>query len=196
MVPKWFFDAVINYRANRIAGILSGSMNPGETLLDCGCGSMLIAKMLRQQCGIKTYGADVIHLNQQNPHFCMCSGEKLAFKNDCFDNVCLIFALHHMSDPMTAIRECLRVTKKRLIVLEDVYKNSFEFRMLKFFDYHGGNRVISESMSLPFNFRTEEAWKATFESLGLKILTVENIRPNQWRPTRHRMFILEKDGHQ
>ena len=193
MYPKWFADGVINYRANRVAGILSRYMIRGETLLDCGCGSMLIAERLREQCGINAFGADVIYLNQQNPRFCMCSGERLAFKSDCFDNVCLIFALHHISEPLVALRECLRVTKKRLIILEDVYKNSFELVLLKFFDHHAGNRFISESMSMPFNFKTEETWKKTFESLGIRLTALESIRPNQWRPTRHRMFILEKD---
>ncbi|MEW6402525.1 MAG: class I SAM-dependent methyltransferase [Chloroflexota bacterium] len=190
-VPKWFFDAVTNYRANRIAGYLSEQMMPGETVLDCGCGSMFIADLLQQRHGLIAFGADVIQLNQRNHQFCMCSAEKLAFRDESFDNACLIFALHHMSDPLAAIQECLRVTKKRLIVLEDVYENIFELQMLKFFDHHG-NRIISEDMHLPFNFKTETEWKTTFENLAVKVMAVERIRPNQWRPTRHRMFVLEK----
>jgi SAM-dependent methyltransferase len=195
MVPKWYFDAVTNYRARRITRYLASRMARGETVLDCGCGSMLIAEMLQQQCGMNAFGADIIHLSQKNGHFCMCSGERLAFRDDYFDNVCLIFALHHMSDPELAIGECLRVTKKRLIVLEDVYRNSFELQLLKFLDYHG-NRVISEDMSLPFNFKTEKAWSTLFEGLDTRLVTVESIRPNHWRPSRHRMFVLEKDNHQ
>ena len=194
MIPKWFFDSVTLYRANRIASYLSSRMTPGETVLDCGCGSMLITELLRQQCGVKTFGVDVMQLSQKDLHFCRCSGERLAFRDDCFDNVCLIFALHHMPDPAAAIGECLRVTKKRLIVLEDVYKNSFEFQLLKFLDYHG-NRAISFDMSLPFNFKTEGAWRAMFERLDTKLVATESIRPNQWRPTRHRMFIMEKGKH-
>jgi|SRR3990172_423789 len=195
MIPKWYFDAVTIYRARRITRYFANWMAQGETVLDCGCGSMLIAEMLSQQYGLKAFGADLIQLSQKNSHFCMCSGERLAFRKDSFDNVCLIFALHHMSDPLAAIRECLRVTKKRLIILEDVYKNSFELQLLKFFDYHG-NRVISLDMRLPFNFKTERMWKTIFGSLHLRLVAMESIRPNQWRPTRHRLFILEKDGRQ
>ena len=160
MMPEWFFNGVTNYRASRITSYLAKHVASGETVLDCGCGSMLIAEMLRSRSGIHAFGTDVIHLNQRNDYFCMCSGERLAFTNNSFDNVCLIFALHHMSDPIAAVRECLRVTKKRLIVLEDVYQNSFELSLLKLLDYHG-NRVISEDMSLPFNFRTEMEWKGS-----------------------------------
>ena len=82
-----------------------------------------------------------------------------------------------------------------LIVLEDVYQNAFELSLLKLLDYHG-NRVISEDMSLPFNFRTEMEWKGVFESLDTGSVTVENIRPNHWRPSRHRMFVVEKGNKQ
>jgi SAM-dependent methyltransferase len=191
MMPKWFFDGFTNYRARRIAGYLAKHVNSGETILDCGCGSMLIAEMLRQRSRVHAFGTDVIHLNQKNHYFCMCSGEKLAFPNNSFDTVCLIFALHHMSDPIAAVRDCLRVAKKRLIITEDVYRNRFEFGLLKFLDYHG-NRVISKDMSLPFNFRMETEWRIILEGLNAGSVTVETIRPNPWRPSRHRMFILEK----
>ncbi len=192
MIPSWLFNSITNYRASRIANYLAEYLRPGETLLDCGCGTMLIAEMLQRRHGIKAFGTDVIHLHQSNHHFCLCSGERLAFKTGAFDNVCVIFALHHMSNPIVALSEFLRVTKKRLIVLEDVYQNAFELRLLKTLDYHG-NRVISESMSLPFNFKTESEWKRIFEYLNTKLIVTESIRPNPLRLSRHRLFILEKN---
>jgi ubiquinone/menaquinone biosynthesis C-methylase UbiE len=193
MIPSWFFNGFTNYRAGRIANYIAEHVHPGETLLDCGCGSMLVAEMLQQRCGIKAFGTDVIHLEQSNHHFCLCSGERLAFETGTFDNVCVIFALHHMSDPIVALEEFHRVTKKSLIILEDVYRNEFELHLLKTLDYHG-NRVISESMSFPFNFKTEGEWMRIFEYLNIKLTVAESIRPNPWRPSRHRLFVLEKDN--
>jgi ubiquinone/menaquinone biosynthesis C-methylase UbiE len=192
IIPTWFFNGFTNYRASRIANYLAEHIPPGETLLDCGCGTMLIAEMLQQRHGIKAFGTDVIHLDQSNHLFCLCSGESLAFKTGAFDNVCVIFALHHMSDPVVALKEFLRVTKKSLVVLEDVYQNAFELRLLKTLDYHG-NRVISESMSFPFNFKTESEWMRIFDHLKTKLTVTESIRPNPCRPSRHRLFALEKN---
>lgn len=153
---------------------------------------MRISEMLQEKCGVTAFGADVIRLNHNNHHFCLCSGENLAFKNGCFDVVFLIFTLHHISNPMHALEEGLRVAKKRLIVLEDVYQNQSELQLLKILDWYG-NILISKDMSFPFNFKTENEWKSIFKSLDTKLITVESIRPTAWRPSRHRLFVLEKN---
>lgn len=153
---------------------------------------MLISEMLQEKCGVTAFGADVIRLNQTNDHFCLCSGENLAFKSGCFDIVFLIFTLHHISNPMHALQEGLRVANKRLIVLEDVYQNQLELQLLKTLDWYG-NIFISKDMNFPFNFKTETEWKSIFKSLDAKLTTVESIRPTAWRPSRHRVFVLEKN---
>jgi ubiquinone/menaquinone biosynthesis C-methylase UbiE len=192
MNSRSFYHSFSTYRASRIANHLSKFVNPNETVLDCGCGSMLVSEMLQGRCGVNAFGADVIRLNQTNHHFCLCSGESLAFKSASFDVVFLIFTLHHISNPIDALEEGLRVTKKRLIVLEDVYQNQQELQLLKILDWYG-NILISKEMSFPFNFKTETEWKSIFNSLNAKLITVESIRPTPWRPSRHRLFVLEKN---
>ena len=154
---------------------------------------MRIAEMLHKQRGIKAFGTDVIRLNQTGHHFCLCSGERLAFKDESFNSVLLISTLHHMTNPIEALKEGLRVAKKRLIVLEDVFQNQLEFRLLKTLDLYG-NILIAKDMSFPFNFKTETEWKAIFESLDTKLIAVESIRPIPWRPSRHRAFVLDKNN--
>ncbi len=192
MDASWFYYPFSNYRANRIADHLSKFVNTNEIVLDCGCGSMLVSEILQQRVGVKAFGADVIRLNHNNHHFCLCSGERLAFPNAYFDAVFLIFTLHHISNPVQALEEGLRVAKKRLIVLEDVYQNQQEFQLLKMLDWYG-NIMTSKEMPFPYNFKTEDEWKNIFQSLGTKLIAVENIRPNPWRPSRHRLFVLEKN---
>src|SRR5687767_5194984 len=131
--------------------------------------------------------------HHNNHNFCLCSGENLAFKSDSFDVVFLIFTLHHITNPMRALQEGLRVANKMLIVLEDVYQNQPELQLLKILDWYG-NILISKDMNSPFNFKTENEWKSVFESLDTKLITVEGIRPTAWRPSRHRLFVLEKNN--
>jgi len=174
----------------RISNHLSKFVNRDEIILDCGCGSMRISEMLHKQRGVKAFGTDVIPLNQTDHHICLCSGERLGFKDKSFDSVFLIFTLHHMTDPSDALKEGLRVSRKRLVVLEDVYKNSLELSLLKLLDW-SGNILISKDMSFPFSFKTE--WKTIFESLGIELVAAESIRPIPWRPSRHRMFVLDNN---
>lgn len=192
LIPDWLFNFFTMYRAARIANRLSKFINTNETILDCGCGSMKIAGILHQQRGIHAFGTDVIDLNQPRHRFCLCSGEQLAFKDNSFDNVLLIFTLHHMENPLDAIKESLRVAKKRLIVLEDVYRNPFELRLLKTLDWYG-NILISKDMNFSFQFKTENEWKTIFAGLHTNLTASESIRPNPFRPSRHRMFVLEKN---
>ena len=192
MDSSWLYHTFADYRANQIATHLSKFVHRNETILDCGCGSMRISEMLQEKCGVTAFGADVIRLNHNNHNFCLCSGENLAFKSGCFDIVFLIFTLHHITNPMRALQEGLRVANKRLIVLEDVYKNQPELKLLKILDWYG-NILISKDMSFPFNFKTEIEWKSIFKGLDTKLITVESIRPTAWRPSRHRLFVLEKN---
>ena len=192
MDSSWLSHSFSNYRANQIATQLSKFVHRNETVLDCGCGSMRISEILQEKSGVTAFGADVIHLNHNNSNFCLCSGENLAFKSGCFDVVFLIFTLHHITNPMLALREGLRVASKRLIVLEDVYQNQQELQLLKILDWYG-NIFISKDMNFPFNFKTENEWKSIFKSLDTKLITVESIRPTAWRPSRHRLFVLEKN---
>jgi len=36
------------------------------------------------------------------------------------------FVLHHCADPIAALDECIGATKKKLIIIEDVYQTTFE----------------------------------------------------------------------
>ncbi|MDQ3004384.1 MAG: class I SAM-dependent methyltransferase [Chloroflexota bacterium] len=192
MDSSWLYHSFSNYRAKQIATQLSKFVHCNEMVLDCGCGSMLISEILQKKSGVTAFGADVIRLNHNNSHFCLCSGENLAFKSGSFDVVFLIFTLHHITNPMLALQEGLRVASKRLIVLEDVYQNKPELQLLKTLDWYG-NILISKDMNFPFNFKTEHEWKSIFKSLDTKLITVESIRPTAWRPSRHRLFVLEKN---
>jgi hypothetical protein len=102
-----------------------------------------------------------------------------------------MFTLHHMASPANALMEGLRVSRRLLIVLEDVYRTPLELHLLKLLDW-SGNILISNDMSFPFNFKTENEWTAIFKDLGPRLAAVESIRPVPWRPSRHRIFVLEK----
>lgn len=183
-----FFD---EFRAKRIANYLNKYLAPGETVIDCGCGSLRIAQILQQLTGVKVYGADMIDLNQTKLNFCICSGENLAFATRCVSVVCLIFVLHHIENPIEALKECLRVANLRVIILEDVFQNSVEKKLTALLDWIG-NRSISSDMNMPFNFRSEKEWKDIFAALNVRLVAVECIRPVPWRLSRHRLFILDK----
>lgn len=191
MFPSWATLPFEEYRARRIARYLLPHLSAGERVLDCGCGSMLITRWLRTSVGVRAYGTDVINLNRTDLNLCLSAGERLPFASNSLDTVCLVFVLHHVHSPTATLRECLRVARRQILVAEDVFETALELRLLKVLDWVG-NRSISSAMSLPFNFKTERQWAHVFRGLGLRIAQVQNMRPLQWRPSRHRLFVLEK----
>ena len=179
------------HRANRIERGIRRHLSGASTLLDCGCGSMRVPKLIEERSSIQTFGTDVMNLGAAHPRFCVCAGEQLAFPDNSFDVVSLMFVLHHTDDPADTVRECARVSKRHLLVLEDIYSHPFERQMLKALDV-AGNYSISKDMAFPFNFKTIQEWECLFSGLGLQLICSEPIVPNRMRPSRHRLFVLEK----
>jgi SAM-dependent methyltransferase len=179
------------YRAHRIERSIRKHLDGANTLLDCGSGSMRVAKLVERRTRIKAYGTDVIHLNAGHMRFCLCAGEHLPFADNSFDVVTLMFVLHHTRDAAIAIKECARVARKHVLILEDIYSHPLEKELLKFLDVLG-NFTISLDMPFPFTFKTVAEWECTFEKLGLHLAASEKIVPSPLRPSRHRLFLLEK----
>ncbi len=189
-VFSWY-SSLRTYRANRIADSIAPFVEMGETVLDCGCGHLLIGQRLQRRRGARVFGVDVMDFNLTALPLCLCQGEHLAFATAGVDLVCLIAVLHHADRPEALLRESLRVARRRVIVMEDVYRNAFEHALLKGLDWFG-NRAISWDMSLPFRFRSEDEWLAMFADLGLRVAAIVSVRPLPWRPSRHRLFVLDK----
>lgn len=179
------------YRAHRIARSLAEFILPGQSVLDCGGGSMLVAKELESLAKVRVFGTDVIPLGQSHPRFCLCMGDRLAFRSGSFDSVCLISVLHHTKNPVEVVDEALRVARSRVIIHEDVFKNEFELSLLKHFD-KASNDFISTEMSHPGNFKSEAEWRSIFTGLGVTLTAVRRVRPMPGRPSRHRLFVLDK----
>jgi ubiquinone/menaquinone biosynthesis C-methylase UbiE len=95
----------------------------GETLLDSGCGhgedDVLLSRHFKkvQACDI---AEDPLWKERSGPDisFSVCSAEKLAFPDNSFDTVIEQNMLHHVGNPELALSEMVRVSKKRIIVLE------------------------------------------------------------------------------
>lgn len=185
-----FVQTFDNYRANRIAGYLTQPITREKRVLDCGCGKMVVAQLLQEDLGIEVVGVDVISVNDTGLEMCLGDAGRLPFADDSFDAVYAVSVLHHTDQAARVLQECLRVSKEQLVILEDVYQNPFELALLKIFDWIG-NRPVAADMPLPFTFRSETAWLRQFERLGARVIDITSIRPVPWRPTRHRMFVLE-----
>ena len=95
----------------------------GEIILDVGCGTGNHLLFFGAK-GMKTIGIDLSlpmlrlaqkKLGQPNV-LCLGKAEVLPFKEKSFDSVSLITALEFVEDPLKALREAVRVSRKKIIL--------------------------------------------------------------------------------
>lgn len=178
------------YRAKRVAKEIVGSVHSPERVLDLGCGGMDVAYHVQSALRVPVVGMDIINMNKTDLPFCIGDAVKLPFADQSFDVVYVALVLHHTRHPEDVLEECIRVTRKSLLVLEDVFQSPIERETLKVLDWIG-NHTISSKIPFPFNFKSEVQWVSLFERLKFKLTHIKSIRPNPWRPSRHRLFVLE-----
>lgn len=193
MFQKWVFQKH-DQRCKRLARSIAPHVTPDDRVLDCGCGRMRVAHHLRKMVPVRTIGLDMLDLNETDLEFNAGDAANMPFEDQSFDVVYVAFMMHHTHSDREILKECLRVARKRVIVLEDVYDNWIELQLLKIQDWLG-NVVISDEIPLPFTFRDETGWINLFQNLGASVRSVERIRPQRWLLSRHRLFVIERNGH-
>jgi 2-polyprenyl-3-methyl-5-hydroxy-6-metoxy-1,4-benzoquinol methylase len=95
-----------------------------RTFLDAGCGEGFVAEiLLRQMPGLELTGFDfnpesVTHARQMNPTatFVEASIFEIPFAADSFDLVGCFEVLEHQTDPTSALKELVRVSRQHVIV--------------------------------------------------------------------------------
>jgi SAM-dependent methyltransferase len=180
-------------RGEYFAAMVAPCVENGATVLDLGCGDLTIARALRRRFDrLHIVGVDVLAppaaASAAGISFAKYDGTRLPVGSKSVDTTYVAFVLHHTFAAEEVLHEAIRVTRRNLVILEDVYTNGIEKALLKLFD--AGNRLQAPDMALPFCFRTEPEWLETFRRLGLTRVESVPIRPVIPKPTRHRKFVV------
>lgn len=160
------FDAHNKKRAAKIALQMHGFIKKGDRVLDIGLGNGYVAKQVRDHFKVHMEGADIIDYNETDIKNTMYDGLHLPFKNKSFDCTLILQTLHHCTDQIQVLKEAKRVSRRIIIVMEDVYNNYFEKLMTFLHDYISNKR---KGVDCPYYFHNKSEWKEIFKNLGLKI---------------------------
>ncbi len=121
-------------------------------------------------------------------------GEHLPYKSSRFDNVTILFVLHHAADEMAVLKEALRVLRVggRLIILEDTPEDARQRQTNAISDALLNAEVHSEGRN-----HSKEEWRAIFDSLGaVRLVNETSFDSSMFRYLHfyHTMFVLQKVG--
>jgi SAM-dependent methyltransferase len=187
----WVLDAFLRrYAACEAEAVASFVI--GRRALDLGAGEGYVAGALRRRIGAWICSVDVGPFRRAGGPYVMYDGAQLPFGALTFETTLLLLALHHCVAPDAVLREAVRVTRRRLIVMESVYRNRWESFWLHRLDrWLNGYRHDGE-MTIPLAFRSPSQWSALLESLGLRVVA-QRWPGSWWEHLVHRPLLLVAD---
>lgn len=169
--------------------VTSGEVVSGEAIgggiLDLGSGDGYIADLLIQK-GVSVTKIDVEDYNQLGDKVTVYDGKTLPYEDNYFEGVLINFILHHTEDPLVILREALRVSKKYIIVSEDIVDTPVD----KFLGWL--HAITYEGWNYHNTFHTSGEWEKIFEGLDLKIVNTRDISRLTWcmYPIKRRIYVL------
>ena len=187
------FQALMRFRAWRkfrhIEPFLPRLKSP-LAVLDLGAAEGYIGQWIQLKKSADVTLCDVLDLNRTNLMHVVYDGKQLPWGDNAFDVIVLYFVLHHCEDQRRLMHEALRVASGRVIVMESVYTNELDRRMLTILD-RWANRLRSRRQMNEqegrLRFRTATAWRHLFKELRSDVLVQQS---RGFWPYKQAMFIL------
>src|SRR5918996_440402 len=162
----------------------------GPRLLDLGAGEGWVAAALRSRAPVWVCAADVGPFGLAAEPYVVYDGARLPFGDGAFDTTLLSLALHNAETPEVVLDEAVRVTPRRLLVVESVYRDRVERFWLDLLDGRFNRHRHGGRMNVPLSFRRPEEWRALFESRGLRVVATEWLGSRLERLVHHPLLFV------
>lgn len=177
------------HRSRWTARKLIDFIKPTDHVLDVGAGDCRLSARLQKIVGCQVTAVDVEDFNATDLPLMLFDGERLPFPDDAFDVVLLIFVLHHAEDAAAILKEAARVSRGRIIVLEDVLTSFWDRIIFRLF-----HRWLawSEKISYPFREWRPVQWTQLAQSLELRQKSATMVGRQFFFSCRHIVFEWEK----
>ena len=172
----------------------------GDTVLDVGCldGSIL-QELTKLNPKISGFGVDIEQNMKMGFPLVLYNGAQIPFKTNSVDTVTCIFVLHHAKHPIKLLQEFNRVSKKHVVIIEDLMNPPVGGFLVKSLHYLFDFLVLFISIfkrikwqpGFPYNFKSDKDWLNIFRKLELKSVYEKNFKLLPRAPVNHKLYILD-----
>lgn len=161
----------LDSRAEFFARIFEKYLEPRSRILDIGGGWGFYAEPLEKR-GHDCTVLDIIKPGYQRaPVVIYDPRHPMPFADKSFDVSLIVTVMHHAPDPAAILREARRVTKKTLIVVEDLYHHELGRWWTIFRD----QLYNFEFFGHPCQFRKKREWMKLFMDCGFEPYRDEQV---------------------
>ena len=165
-------------------------LSPDDRVLDVGAGDCRLCELIHRHVGCEVVPVDVEDYNKTSIPLTLYDGTTLPFDRDSFDVTLLVFVLHHARDARAVLEETMRVTRRYVIVFEDINQTLWDR-----WAFRGFHRWLewSQRIPKPHHELSPDDWSKLASGLGFR----EHFRSPVGRQlgvfaTRHIAFVWEK----
>lgn len=143
-----------------------------SAVLDVGCGDGRIARLIAdKRPDISIRGIDVRERNDAVMPIDTFDGKSIPYDERSFDVVMFVDVLHHANEPVTLLREAVRVARRAIVIKDHIAEGSFDCLTLRVMDWVGNAR---HGVALPYDYWSLAKWHCVFDELGLTINSWES----------------------
>lgn len=178
------FKITSSYRTKLIINVYQKWIKPNDNILDVGCGTGIVAKMLADYFSADITGCDIKNYLIYKIPFLKIKDSKIPVKDASFSIALLNDVLHHIPKQYQAsiIKETTRVAKKVLIFeFEPTFIGKLSDIILNKFHYG--------DLNPPLSVRSIKEWQNLFRKLSLRSQTIKLEKPF-WYPFSHIAFMI------
>ncbi len=171
-------------------------MQNTKRVLDFGCGDLTFAQALHRVFPhLHITGVDVVDFGKRykGVEFKKYDGKKLPFNYRSFDTVISWHVFHHTNEPFALLKECLRVAKRSVCIVEPVYRGWWDIPGMRCMDWVF-NVWKDHSVSMPYAFASRDKWQQEILALGWVVDVVKDVEllPGVLPTGRSLLFICSR----
>jgi len=162
------------------------------SLLDIGVGSGLaLQHVIQQNPQLSAIGIDIrdLRLPNVNVPLQIYNGRSIPFADNYFEVSLIFYVLHHCEDPQQVLREAIRVTRGKIIIIEEFDRSNADETSLDLTERQS-HRALGIPPDLPYHLFDQPEFEQMLQHHNLVQLDRQLLPSKTTRPVEKYLYVL------